>query len=47
MGIMRTLFDYAMTGDWEKTQRIQLYKKLGKSKLIEELKDEQTKNIND
>ncbi|GAG36148.1 unnamed protein product, partial [marine sediment metagenome] len=23
------LFDYFMTGDWEQTQRISLYKKLG------------------
>ena len=33
---MGKLFDYCMTGDWEQTQRIALYKKLGKK--LDEMK---------
>ncbi len=39
MGVMRTLFDYAMTGNWEEAQRIQLYKKLGKLTNPDEIKE--------
>jgi len=47
---MGKFFDYLMTGDWEETQRISLYKKLGdklnnlpedKLKKIKEILDEQ------
>ena len=42
---MGLLFDYFMTGDWEKAKRIQLYKKLGnkaeaETEKIEESEDE-------
>lgn len=39
---MGKLFDYCMTGNWEETQRINLYKKVGNmienTEDIEELK---------
>lgn len=35
---MGKLFDYLMTGDWEQTQRIALYKKLGEKLSQEEIK---------
>jgi hypothetical protein len=42
---MGKFFDYLMTGNWEETQRIALYKKLGK-KLEPELKEsEQPKKM--
>jgi len=34
---MGKLFDYCMTGNWEETQRIQLYKKIGENLTKEEL----------
>ncbi|MEN7981827.1 MAG: hypothetical protein ABFQ65_00060 [Nanoarchaeota archaeon] len=40
---MGKLFDYCMTGDWEETQRIALYKKLGKK--LDDLSPEQLKKI--
>jgi len=40
---MGKLFDYCMTGNWEETQRIALYKKFGKR--LENLNDEQLKKI--
>ena len=38
---MGKLFDYCMTGDWEKTQRIALFKKIGKR--IEDMNKEELK----
>lgn len=40
---MGKLFDYCMTGDWEKTQRIALYKKLGKK--LKDIPPEKLKKI--
>lgn len=40
---MGKLFDYCMTGSWEETQRIALYKKLGKK--IEDLPKEDLEKI--
>jgi thermostable 8-oxoguanine DNA glycosylase len=42
---MGKLFDYCMTGNWEETQRISLYKKLGK-KLDGMSKEELQETIN-
>ncbi len=43
MGFMSKLFGYSMTGNWEETQRIELYKKLGKK--IETMTPEQLDKI--
>jgi hypothetical protein len=40
---MGKLFDYCMTGDWEQTQRIALYKKLGKK--LDEMTQEELKEL--
>jgi len=40
---MGKLFDYLMTGDWEETQRIALYKKLGKK--LNGLSEEEVKKL--
>lgn len=40
---MGKLFDYCMTGDWEETQRIAFYKKLGKN--MDKLSTKQLKKI--
>ena len=40
---MGKLFDYCMTGSWEETQRISLYKKLGKA--VEGMSSKQIKKL--
>ncbi len=40
---MGKLFDYCMTGDWEKTKRMALYKKLGKK--LDEIPPEKLQKI--
>ena len=43
---MGKLFDYCMTGNWEETQRIDLYKKVGKAVQDGEISEAQLKKIN-
>lgn len=40
---MGKLFDFIMTGNWEETQRIALYKKIGKK--VENLDEEEVKKL--
>lgn len=42
---MGKLFDYCMTGNWEETQRIALFKKIGNLIGNEKLSKEQIKQI--
>lgn len=42
---MGKLFDYCMTGNWEETQRIDLYKKLGRAIETQQLSEDKIQEI--